>query len=94
VWKYELCRHGNEQVRDYTSGETRGFQLSSPSMTSYKKINPSYRVIYLDPDTFEPLDMDTYHLDLKVNAGNVEYLLNKQVTYLFEVCRWNEVARD
>jgi sphingomyelin phosphodiesterase len=59
------------QVRDFETGEARGVQLSSPSMTSYTDINPSYRVIYLDPDTFEPLDSDTYHLDLNADAGKM-----------------------
>jgi hypothetical protein len=58
-------------VRDFETGEARGVQLSSPSLTSYTDINPSYRVIYLDPDTFEPIDWETYQLDLNIDAGEM-----------------------
>jgi len=57
-------------VRDTGSGETRGIQISSPSMTSYTNTNPSLRMFHLDPLTYRPLDMDTYHLNIKLH-GNV-----------------------
>ena len=32
--------------------------------------NPSMRIFYIDPDTYELLDFDNYYLDLDVVSGN------------------------
>ena len=59
------------QVSDIETGVPVGVEISSPSMTCYTDINPSVRVIYLDDVTFQPLDMDTYHLDLNADKGHL-----------------------
>jgi len=56
-------------VRDPDTGEPRSVMISSPAMTSYTNTNPSIRVFYLDPVTFLPLDMETYHLDIAKDAN-------------------------
>lgn len=58
-------------VKDFETGETRGVQLSGPSLTSYTDMNPSFRLIYLDSTTFEPVDMLTYRLDIAVDGNNL-----------------------
>ena len=36
--------------------------------------NPSARVFYLDPDTFETVDYETYYLDIATAMGNINHL--------------------
>ena len=57
------------QVRLRETGEARGVQISSPSVTSYTNINPTLRILYLDPVTYIPLDMETFYIDLKADGG-------------------------
>lgn len=57
------------QVKDFETGETQGVQISGPSLTSYTDINPSFRIIYLDATTYEPIDMVTYRLDLATDGS-------------------------
>jgi len=59
-------------VRDGGTGEPRVVQISSASMTSYTNTNPSIKFFYLEPGTFRPLDMETYHINLRAdgNAGS------------------------
>lgn len=56
-------------VRDFATGETRGIQLSSPSLTSYTDMNPSFRMILLDPD-YVPIQMATYRLDIATDGNS------------------------
>jgi len=57
-------------VRDSFNGEARGVQISSPSMTSYTNVNPSLRLFHLDPLTYQPLSMMTYHLDINSDGNS------------------------
>ena len=46
--------------------------------------NPSMRIFYIDPDTYELLDFDNYYLDLDVVSG-MGALFNSSNTLLFSL---------
>ena len=53
------------QVRDLETGEVRGVEMSSPAGGTKTDRNPSARILHLDPETFDLLEVETYRIDMK-----------------------------
>ena len=58
------------QFTDADTSETVGVQYVAPAATGRSNKNPSVRVFSLDSTTFQVLDFDQYHMDLRKAAGN------------------------
>ena len=43
--------------------------MTTSSMVTYTNRNPSGKVFYLDPDTFEPIDFDAVYFDFEGVLG-------------------------
>ena len=55
----------------------------APSMDPSGQINPSARMWYLDPDTFEVLDYEQYMLDLTEVKNKGTYYGNQDLSRTF-----------
>ena len=56
--------------------------MSTGSMVTKTNINPSAKIFYLDPDTFEPVDFDTVYFDFDGVLGKLLVLLGSD--YVFD----------
>ena len=52
------------QVIDPVDGQAKAIEYLSGTANSYTFANPSARIFYLDPVTFQVLDYDHYILDI------------------------------
>ena len=62
-----ICLPSSLQVKD-DSGAYEAI-LIAPSVTPYVDQNPSYRVFEMDPDTYELLDYQQFHMNLTKANG-------------------------
>ena len=60
-----LYAYGWLQNTDPVSGDVYDVHICTASMASSPKMNPNARIYYLDNNTLEVLDMDTYFMDLQ-----------------------------
>lgn len=64
----------------------------SPSVTTYGKVNPGFRVYHLEPRTFRLLDYEQYYLNITAANGELEMKQNgnqvyfRGVSYIKAVC--------
>ena len=52
-------------------------------MNAYNEVNPGFRLYYLDPETFEPVNYDQYYFDIEAAMGTYHIPHHK------ELHRWN-----
>ena len=38
--------------------------MMNQAMQTYRSTNPGFRIVYMDPETFVPLDYEQYYLDM------------------------------
>lgn len=64
--------HGDsyEMLTDLDTGVVYTVQISSASTTSYTDINPSARLFYLDPVTYDVIDYDQFAMNLRAAVEN------------------------
>ena len=69
---YVLVRPGCcLQAINNNTGEASSVQICQPTSGSKMNSNPSARIIYIDEETFEPLDFDHYYIDLEETMSKV-----------------------
>ena len=56
-------------MRDPDTYEPKGVALLPGAISTMGRRNPSVRLFYLDPDTYEVMDYDHYFFDLDANFG-------------------------
>ena len=75
------------QVRDIETGETKGAQISSAAGGTRTNRNPSFRVFYLDPVTYDVLDSDVYRINMTSHLGDLGLLFaHINDTHVFLKC--------
>ncbi len=43
--------------------------MAGPSMNAFDEVNPGFRLYYLDPETFLPVDYEQYFFDMVEGMG-------------------------
>jgi sphingomyelin phosphodiesterase len=58
-----------------------GVVYIAPSVTPFPNINPSYRIYVMDPNTYEIIDYEQYHLDLSEANSLVMQNRSEEITW-------------
>ena len=48
-------------------------------MNAYNEVNPGFRLYYLDPETFEPVNYDQYYFDIEAAMGTYHIPHHKEL---------------
>jgi sphingomyelin phosphodiesterase len=70
-----------EVMQSSTGRGLAGVVYIAPSVTPFPNINPSYRIYVMDPNTYEIIDYEQYHLDLSEANSLVMQNRSEEITW-------------